>query len=211
MMKLLKVALVALVMLFNLVVAQPSWADGPKLNKNPDYLEVTKALDGLQALGDSKQDAEGNVPEDIQRQIDELQFQKMAIESGTTWGQCRNETGETLAIYGPLGEESKSVYDDELYFLADGQTTPEGWDCDGIYLPRDAKVAGLDISDAVAVKIMDGTQLVVKTNPETSELDFNLPSSKVVNADEMNWFIPNVSQAFVDSRIPSTLAAGEND
>lgn len=79
-MKLLKIALVLAVMLVNLTLAQPSWADRPKFSKNPDYIEVTKTLDKLQ------KNAEGAIPEDVQRQIDELQFQKAAIESGVTWG-----------------------------------------------------------------------------------------------------------------------------
>ncbi|MBW4594644.1 MAG: hypothetical protein KME46_17465 [Brasilonema angustatum HA4187-MV1] len=204
-MKLLKIALVIAVMLVNLTLAQPSWADRPKFSKNPDYIEVTKTLDKLQ------KNAEGAIPEDVQRQIDELQFQKAAIESGVTWGQCRNETGETLAIYGPLGEKSKSSYDNQLYFLGNGQTTPDGWDCQGIYLPSDVKVAGLDNTGATSVQITDGTQLLVKKNSETSEWEFNVPSAKIVDSDKMNWFIPNVSQAFVDSRIPSTLTSAEND
>lgn len=110
-----------------------------------------------------------------------------------------------------MGEDSKSSYDNQLYFLGNGQTTPDEWDCQGIYLPSDFKVAGLDNTGATAVKITDGTQLVVKKNSETSEWEFNIPSAKVVNSDKMNWFIPNVSQAFVDSRIPSTLTSGEND
>ncbi|NMG05667.1 hypothetical protein [Brasilonema sp. UFV-L1] len=204
-MKFLKITLVIVVMLVNLVIAQPSWADRPKFSKNPDYIEVTKALEKLQ------KNAEVTIPEDVQRQIDELQLQKAAIESGVTWGQCSNKTGETLAIYGPLGEKSKSSYDNQLYFLANDQTTPDGWDCQGVYLPSDVKVAGLENTGATAVQITDGTQLLVKKNSETSEWEFNVPSAKVVNPDKMNWFIPNVSQTFVDSRIPSTLTSEESD
>lgn len=73
-MKLLKIALVVAVMLVNLVVAQPSWADS-NYRKNPDYIQVTKILKNLQ------KNAQGTIPEDVQRQIGELQFQKAAIES----------------------------------------------------------------------------------------------------------------------------------
>ncbi|MBD2499487.1 hypothetical protein [Anabaena azotica] len=204
-MKFLKVALVVTVILVNWVFAQPSWADKPNFTKNPDYIEVTKTIKKLQ------ENTQGTVSEDVQSQIDELQFQKAAIESGMTWGQCRNQTGKTIAIYGPVPEESNSKYDNQLYFLANDQTTPDGWDCQGVYLPKDVKVASLDNTGAVAVKVMDGTQLSVKKNPDTSELELNQPSAKVINPDESKWFIPNVSQAFVDSRIPSTFATGEND
>lgn len=204
-MKLLKITLVITVMLVNLCLAQPSWADKPKFSKNPDYIEVTKTLNSLQ------QNAQGTIPEDAQRQIDELQLQKAAIESGVTWGQCRNETGGTLAIYGTSSEEAEeSDHNSQLYFLADGETTPEQWDCQGVYLPNDVKIAELDKTGAVAVKITDGTQLLVKKNPETSEWELNLSSAKVINPGEIDWFIPNVSQAFIDSRIPSTFTSGDD-
>ncbi|NJM73807.1 MAG: hypothetical protein HC862_28910 [Scytonema sp. RU_4_4] len=204
-MRLLKVAIAIAIVFVNLLIAQPSWADRPKFSKNPDYIEVTKTIKEL------KKSAEGTIPADVQRQIDELEFQKAAIESGIAWGQCRNETGGNLAIYGNPGEESEeSENSNQLYFLANGQTTPNQWDCQGVYLPSDVKVAGLDKTGAVAVKIMDGTQLLVKKNSDTSELELNLPNAKVVKPGEKDWFIPNVSQAFVDSRIPNTLTSGDN-
>lgn len=199
-MRYLKIALVVVVMLFNLAIAQPSWAD-PNYQDNPDYIQVTKTLKSLQTKSQDK------IPEDVQRQIGELQFQKAAIKSGINWGQCRNETGRNIAIYGSDSEESGR---DQIYFLANDQTTPEQWDCQGIYLPSDVQVSGLDKTGAVAIRIMDGTQLVVKKNPETSEFQLNLPSLRVVNPDESDWLIPNVSQAFIDSRIPNQFSGGDN-
>lgn len=202
--RLFKVVLAIAVLFVNLLIAQPSWAD-PNYKENPDYIEVTKAIQEL------KKNAEGNVSADAQRQIDELEFQKAAIESGTDWGQCRNETGGNLAIYGTGNEESKkSGNSNKLYFLANGQTTPEQWDCQGVYLPSESKVVGLDKSSAVAIKILDGTQLLVKKNPETSELELNLPNAKVIKPGDKKWFIPDVSQAFVDTRIPDTFSGGDN-
>ncbi len=194
-MKYLKIVLVILVILINLAFVSPAWADKPKLDKSPDYLQVTKSLSGLQTSD--------NIPEDVQRQIDELQFQKKAMEAGMTWGQCRNETGQTLAIYGPASKKAKSA--SEIYFLGDGQSTPEEWDCAGIYLPSDAKVAGLDKTGAIALKILDGTQLSVSKNPETNELVLNILPAEIVSTDQVDWFVPNVSGAFVNSRIPSVL------
>lgn len=204
-MKFLKIAFVLVaVMLVNLSLVQPSLAD-PNYRKNPDYIEVTKTLKNLQ------ENAQGTVPEDVQRQVGELEFQKAAIESGVVWGQCRNETGGNLGIYGTGSEESEeSGNKNQLYFLANGQTTPDQWDCQGVYLPSDVNVASLDKTGAVAIKITDGTQISVKKNPETLDLELNLPEAKVVKTGEKGWFIPNVSQAFVDSRIPSTFSSGEN-
>lgn len=200
-MKLIKIALVMLVFLVNLAIAPPSWADKPKVSKNPDYLEVTKALNRL------LEEKEHGTTSELKQQIDELQLQKQAIESGINWGQCRNETGKTLAVYGPASKKS----DPELYFLANGQTTPEGWDCKGIYLPTDVKVADVDITQPLAIKIVDGTQLLVQADSDSGALQLNVPPAKVFKAGDVNWTIPNVSQAFLDSRIPSTLVAAEID
>jgi hypothetical protein len=203
-MKFMKIALVVTIMLVNFVIAQPSWA-GLSYRDNPDYIAVTKTLKNL------KENAEGAILASIQQQIDELEFQKAAIKSGIVWGQCRNESGGNLGIYGTGTEESEeSGNKNQIYFLANGQTTPDQWDCQGVYLPNDVKVASLEKTSAVAVKIMDGTQILVKKNPETSELELNLPDAKILKSGEKGWYIPNVSQAFVDSRIPNTFSGGDN-
>lgn len=199
---LLKVVLVVLLLVINLVIAPPAWADRPKVSKNPDYVQVTKTLNGLLALEETQE-----ITPEIQQHIDELTLQKAAIESGVTWGQCRNDTGSTIGILG-LDASSESG-NDELYFLAEGETTPEGWDCQGVYIPRGVKVAGIESTPAI-FKILDGTRLVARLNSDTGEIEFNVPATKVTQtASEQT--IPNVSQAFIDSRIPSTLTAGEVD
>ncbi len=138
--------------------------------------------------------------EDIQKKIDELSFQKYSLEKGINWGQCRNETDKTIAVYGPKPKKPKTPYDNTLYFLGAGQETPAGWDCQGIYLANDAKVAGLNtdpnqsLDGASAIKIFKGTQLIAKSNPETSALEFNVTPSKVFKAGDINWYIPNVGE-----------------
>lgn len=200
---LLKIVLVALLLVINLAIAPPSWADRPKVFKNPDYVQVTQTLNGLLALQNTQ-----TISPELQQQIDELTLQKTTIESGVTWGQCQNATGSTIGIFGPAAASSKSA-SNELYFLADGETTPEGWDCQGVYLPSGAKVAGIESTPAI-FKILDGTRLVASLNPETGAIAFNVPATKL-SPTEPEQTIPNVSQAFIDSRIPSTLAAGEID
>lgn len=205
-MKLLKIALVTLMFLVNLVVAQPSWADDkPKFDQNPDYIELTKAIGNLLQAKDP-QDAS---PEEAQRQRDArqqlanlMQYQKYILETGEGWGQCRNETGKALAVYGPKPKKSNSDYDNALYFLADGQTTEEKWDCDGVFLPSGSKVAGLNPIGPVAAKIVDGTQLVAKTNPKTGMTELNVPPSKLFKAGDIKWPIPDISQAAMDARFP---------
>lgn len=209
--------LIALIFMANLVFAQPSLADKPKFLKNPDYIEVTKALENLKAAQEAQAQTENYNPEEIQNKIGELEFQKYALETGINWGQCRNETGKTLAVYGPKpkfdDDDYEYQYDNGLYFLADGQTTKEKWDCQGVYLPGDVKISGLsdeqsqDIGGPIAVQIGDGTQLVIKSNSDTGAVEFSIPPSKVLKPGDVNWFIPNVSQDIIDARVANAPVA----
>lgn len=216
-MKYLKIFLVALVIFVNLLIAKPSFADPPKFTTNPDYIEVTQSLDKLLKVKNSSELPEGVTQEDIQKSIADLEFQKYALESGINWGQCRNETGKTLAIYGAKPKKSTSTFDNAIYFLADGETTNDEWDCDGIYLPGGIKVAGLsnngktqELANPVAVKILNGTQLVVKANPDTGAVELNVPPAKIFSAGDANWFIPNISPDAIAARIPNAPTI-END
>jgi hypothetical protein len=218
-MKFFKSLLIALVILASFLVAQPSFADKPKFLKNPDYIEVTKALDNLQATKAAQSQTENSNPEDIQKKIDELEFQKYALETGSSWGQCRNETGKTIAVYGPKpdlddDDEVEYQYDNGLYFLANGQTTKKKWDCNGVYLASGVKTAAVntegqvqELDAPVAIKIFDGTQLVITTNSDTDAIEFSTPAATVFKAGDANWFIPNVTQAVIETRVPNAPTA----
>ncbi len=217
-MKILQSLLIVLVILVNLVFAQPSFADRPKFTKNPDYIEVTKALESLKTAQNTLSQGENTNPEEIQKKIDELEFKKYALETGTSWGQCANETDKTLAVYGPQPDEDDVgedyPYDTALYFLAPGRTTKEKWDCNGVYLPNDAKLTaissnqqGEELAGPGAIKIVNGTQLVVKTNPDTSAVELNIPPTQVFKAGDLNWFIPNVTSATIDTRVANAPTA----
>ncbi|MDF5724287.1 MAG: hypothetical protein PUP91_28245 [Rhizonema sp. PD37] len=204
-MKFFKIAFVVLLFLINLVVAQPSWADR-KFTENPDYIEVTQSLDNIL----KQQETEGTTVENVKK-IADLQFQKYVLETGENRGQCRNETETGILVYGKKHKKSLSIYDNALYLLASGQETDDEWDCDGVYLPGDLKVAGLDTLDtvegqqprgAVAYKIVDGTRLIAKTIPGTSEIEFNVPPAKVFTAGEQTtWLIPDTLQAALVTEI----------
>lgn len=215
-MKLFKALLIVLLVLVNLAFAQPTLADKPKFLKNPDYIEVTKNLNELKKAKETQAQTEGSTPEELQQKIDQLEFQKYALETGITWGKCINETGKTLAVYGPTpdfdddDDDDDDSYTNALYFLANGQATKDKWDCEGVYLPNDAKTTVFNAdgkSEAangpIAIKIADGSQLVVKTNPITGAFEFNVPPTKVVKAGEGKWFIPNVAQILIDNRVPN--------
>lgn len=201
-MKLLKITLVALLFLINLVIAQPSLADRPKIEKNPDYIKLTQTLDNFLSARDQQTLPQGITAEQMQQKIADLKFQKYIMEAGEGVGLCRNETQQTLAVYGPKSKKSQSTYDNELYLLSPGQETDDEWDCKGIYLPNDVNVAGLDNEGAAAAKIVNGTRLIVTSNTETGVLDFNAPLAEVFKADEVNWEIPNLSQTALEAQFP---------
>jgi hypothetical protein len=214
-MKIWKSLLIVLMVFANLAFAQPSFADRPKFSKNPDYIEVTKALNDLSQKKDAQTQVEGLTPEEIQKRVEELTLQKYALETGINWGQCENQTGNTIAVYGKRpndDDEEDGVYDNNLYFLANGQSTKNNWDCDGIYLANDVNVAnftsnpngqGQELVGPAALKILDGTKLVIKTNPDTAAIDLNVPTVKVLNSNKANWFIPDISQAVINTRVPN--------
>jgi hypothetical protein len=206
-MKIFKIALVALALLVNLVIAKPSWADRPKLTNLPDYAEVTQQLtDLLKAKKSPEQSA--YTPEEIESKIGNLQLQKYILESARGWSECSNETGKTLAIYAHKPKKSSPSQDGTLYYLGDGKVTDDEWNCDGIYLPTGAKVAGLSFGDTqeqeltepVALKIVPGTQLVAKTNVETGAIEFNVAPAKVLKAGEGNLLIPQLTLAEVEAQ-----------
>ncbi|MBD1900658.1 hypothetical protein NDI44_14975 [Trichocoleus sp. DQ-A3] len=209
-MKLFKIALVALVFLVNLAIAQPSLADRPKLTLSPDYTEVTQSLDSLLKAKDAP-DQSDYTPEEIQQKLGELQLQKYILETAADWGQCRNETGKTLAVYAHKPNKSNFSEASTLYYLGNGKVTDDDWNCDGVYLPSGVKVAGLtpgdtqgqDLGEPVALKIVPGTQLVAKTNPETGAVEFNVPAAKVFKAGEGTWSIPNLSSTDVEAQTPN--------
>ncbi len=222
-MKFVTSVLIALIVVANLVFAQPSLADKPKFFKNPDYVQLTKTLNDLKAAQEAQSQTQNYNSEEIQKKIGELEFQKYAIETGINWGQCRNETGKTMAVYGPIPQfedddyEDIYPYDNGLYFLADGQTTKEEWDCQGVYLPNDAQIAGItsdengqEVGGPIAIKVADGTQLVVKTNADTGATEFSIPPTQFVKPGEANWFIPNIGQSMIETRVANAPIAKNN-
>jgi hypothetical protein len=191
-MKLIKVALIVLALVMNLAIAQPSFAD-PNLTKTPAYTEVTQALDNLLNAPDQS----GLSPEKIQTQIGELKLQKYILETAKDWAQCRNETGKTLAVY---AHKPKKAQESSLYFLANGQETDDDWNCDGVYLPTGSQITGFEgLTEPIAFKVIEGTQLIAKTNPTTSAIEFNVSPAKVIKTGDPGWTIPDLAQADIEA------------
>ncbi|BAY18837.1 hypothetical protein NIES21_46910 [Anabaenopsis circularis NIES-21] len=200
-MKLLRIALVSLVLLVNLVIAPPSWASKPNLTQSTDYTEVTQAIDNLVKLKETPADSQ-YTPEQIERKLGDLKLQKYILETARNWAQCRNETGKTLAVYGH--KPKKIAQGNTLYFLGNGQVTDDDWDCDGVYLPVGTKLPGdiEGLTEPLAIKVVDGTQLVATTNPETGVVEFNVTPANVLKAGDINWLMPNLTQADIDAKVP---------
>jgi hypothetical protein len=205
-MKLFKIALVALVVLVNLVIAQPSWADRPNLTITPEYTEVTQAINTL-LQAKAAPDQTSLTPEEIEQQLGELKLQKYILETAKDWAQCQNQTGKTLAVY--AHKPKKFAQPSTLYYLANGQITDDDWNCDGVYLPSGTLVTGLaaangqELTEPLAVKVVGGTQLIAKTNPNTGAVEFNVNPAKVFKAGESNWSVPSLSQADIDAQFPN--------
>jgi hypothetical protein len=209
-MKIFKIALVALVMIANFAIAKPSWADRPRLTNLPDYAEVTQSLTDL-LNGKQSPEQSGLNAEEIAGEIGKLQLQKYILESARGWSQCSNETGKTLPVYAHKPKKSAPTQEGKLFYLGDGKVTEDEWNCDGVYLPSGAKVAGLTLGDTqgieltqpVALKIVPGTQLVAKTNVDSGAIEFNVPPAKVFKAGETTLPVPELSLAEVDAQIPN--------
>ncbi|NEQ27051.1 MAG: hypothetical protein F6K28_50170 [Microcoleus sp. SIO2G3] len=212
-MKCFKCILMVLILLANLVFAEPTFADAPKFTKSPEYKALTKEINQLRSVKNTETQLEDYTPEQIETRLNELEFQKYTIESGINWGQCRNETGKTLAVYGPLPEnvdDDDFPYDAGLYFLGNGQTTQNNWDCQGVYIPNDVTAIALtpdgqnqELTGGVVIKVPKGTNLVLSTNQGTGAVEFNIPVTRVAKGEKVNWYVPKVSQAFIDTRATS--------
>ncbi|MBN3959514.1 hypothetical protein [Nostoc sp. NMS8] len=202
-MQFLKIILVALVLMLNLVIAQPSWAS-KDFTKGADYTEVTQALNQLLTVKDTPEQA-GYTPEQFQQRLVQLQSQKNIIETARKRAQCRNETGKTLAVYANKPKKSPT----QLYFLGAGTITDDDWDCDGIYLPAGSQVVlgpnvqPQELTEPIAIQFVDGTQSLARTNPATGAIELNVEPAKVFKAGESTWLLPTYSQADIDTQIPT--------
>ncbi|MBW4594646.1 MAG: hypothetical protein KME46_17480 [Brasilonema angustatum HA4187-MV1] len=230
-MKIFKPILVFIFLLLNLVIAQPSFAD-PIAEKSPEYAQITQQLNQLLQARSNPSATSYNTVEQLQKSISDLQFQKYIMETTEDWGVCRNETGRTLAVYAHKPSKYGSSAN-SLFYLGNGRKTDDEWDCDGIYLPSGVNVAGISVPVAenpvtenpvaenpvtenpvaanqqqqprqpLYVKIVDGTNLIVRSNPLTGEIELNAPPAGVFSLGELNPTVPYLSQAQIDAQVPN--------
>ncbi len=202
-MKLFKFALIALVLLVNLIITKPALAN-KDFTKGSDYAEVTQAIDQILQVKDAP-DRAGYSPEQFQQRLAELQSQKTIMETAKKRAQCHNELTGTLAVYANLPKKSPT----QLYFLGAGQETDDDWDCDGMFLPAGTTVVlspnaeAQKLDEAIAVKFVDGTQSTARINPATNAIELNVAPAHVFKVGDPNWSIPTLTQADIDATTPS--------
>lgn len=206
-MKLLKLAFVVLVLLVNFAIVRPAWAD-VNLTKTPAYTELTDNLNQLLQIATDPNQTD-YTEQELQQQIGQLQLQKYILETAEDWAQCRNQTGQTIAVYANKPKKAAANQTSTLFYLADGEETDDDWNCNGFYLPSGTNVAGINsigpqaLDEAIALKVLDGAQAVATTNPDTGAIEFNLPPAKVFKVGDVNWDIPDLTQADIDAQTPN--------
>ncbi len=115
--------------------------------------------------------------------------------SGFGWGQCTNSTDEILLVYGPHTPGSR--YDNTLFCLPPGWTTPDNWDCDGFFVPNDriANQAFSKLAGPLAIKYYDTRNFeVIKSAPNEYECYFN---NGAYSPGTINWQIPDIDYSVV--------------
>ncbi len=117
------------------------------------------------------------------------------------WGQCTNNTGEHLIVYGPKHPAELSIFDNSPYVLQPGATTPDGWDCDGFLLPADRKIR-LTRSlrpGPLAIKFWNFRRFAVRSlGEDTYQSSWN---NGVFEPSQINWAIPNLSYDTILNRL----------
>jgi len=109
------------------------------------------------------------------------------------WGQCTNNTRETLIVYGPKHKAEKSIFDTSPYVLEPGSTTPDHWDCDGFFLPSSRSIwlwRG-ERWGPLAIKFWNFRRFAVSSINATT---YQCPwPNGIYQPSQINWAIPNLS------------------
>lgn len=204
-MKRLQIIFIALVVLM-MTIAQPAWADRGKFMTSPDYTEVTQAIDALLRINDDPE-AYNLTAADLQQKAADLQFQKYVLETAQERSQCANQTGKTIAVY---VSPKKSTQPPTLYYLGNGEVTDDDFDCKGAYLPGGTKLGsslldtqGQELAEPLAIRVVDGTQLILTSNPETGVIGVNVPAAQKLKSGEGNWSIPTLTVADIEAQAPN--------
>ena len=117
------------------------------------------------------------------------------------WGQCANLTDEYIVVYGPKHIEERSIFDTSPYVLPPGRKTPDGWDCDGFFVPSDRwrnRWHGAR-RGPLAVKFWNSRRFSVwKVGESAYRCSW---AHGVFEPSQVNWAIPNFAYSDVLLRI----------
>ncbi len=118
--------------------------------------------------------------------------------SALSYGQLSNKTGETLLVYGP---KIGGTFDNSLYYLPIGRKTPDGWDCDGFFVPTDRYADQLTSTDQgpLAVKYFDFRTPVIERSGVNYECSLN---NGLFQTGQIHWEIPNLAYSAVPGSYP---------
>ena len=118
------------------------------------------------------------------------------------WGQCSNLTDEFLIVYGPKHVEENSIFDTSPYVLPPGRTTPDGWDCDGFFVPSDRSLrrARRTQSGPLAVKFWNSRRFAVRREGKSDTYRSSWANG-IFEPSQINWAIPNLPYAEILTRV----------
>jgi hypothetical protein len=111
--------------------------------------------------------------------------------------QITNSSSFKLAVYGP--KRPGETRENSFYILRAGGHTPDGWQCDGFYVPSDVTVTGMPPLDRelawqgpVGFKVNGARSLVLIGR---KSLAVNAQPDALFAAGDIDWHIPSLSQA----------------
>lgn len=133
-------------------------------------------------------------------------FAPVTEEQALSAGRCTNQSGENIAVYGPKHPSDTSRFDNSLYILPSGYSTPDGWDCDGFYVPNDrvANQALSKIQGPLAIKYVGLVSFTVTKSGNEYNCPLNQgafkPSEVCCPSNYPTcvcWAIPNLPQSSI--------------
>jgi hypothetical protein len=117
------------------------------------------------------------------------------------WAQCTNLTAEVLIVYGPKGQDERSIFDSSPYVLEPQHTTPNGWDCKGFFLPADRVIRyrRRTRTGPAAIKYWNHRRFSVsQVEADAYRCPWN---NGIFEPSQINWAIPNFTYQDILGRI----------
>lgn len=103
-----------------------------------------------------------------------------------------NSTTENIIVYGPKRATDSGNYDKSWYILHPGETTPDKWEFEGIFVPKDRKLEqenNHSIQGPVAVRYPVSKSVTITQNGD-QYLENGEHNVGVFRQTEINWPVP---------------------